>query len=518
MKSLMSGLRPKLIILAGIPTIMLIAVAIITASKFNAYNAEVDLFVKDRIPKGTMIGHLRMNNHAILRYLLATYSSFNNVESRQSNLKNIRVRVDQFDEEFNKFASLPHDAETKTEIEKIRETWKKMSSHIPKVEELFRENNAQANEEAKRIIVEEVAIYSDPLVSSLKTMETSIISGTENNAKHMMAGGQEALKIVLAATCVGFLGALIVGWIMTLNLTKSFTQIIEKISSVSLQVGDSTTQLAAASEQVSASATEAAGSLAETVATMEEMTSIVQANTENGKQASVLASSTQDIALKGEQEIKNLINSIFSIANDSKKIEEITGVIDDIAFQTNLLALNAAVEAARAGDQGKGFAVVAEAVRTLAQRSSVAAKEIADLIKQSVEKIESSSRQATRGGEVLTDIVSSVKKVAELNSNIATSSEEQSRGISQINQAMNQLDQVTQQNAAASQQAAATSHSLAQQSEILKVGVDDLKKTAFGGTENMVMEVANKNKVIPLNFVKPSSPTAESKIKNVNNF
>lgn len=259
---------------------------------------------------------------------------------------------------------------------------------------------------------------------------------------------------------------------------------LQEVTSVLSQTGSQITsasqQIANSSQSLSAAATQQASSLEETVATMEELTSMVRLNTDNSKQAANLASTTRDVAERGERDIKALIYSIQSISADSKKIEEITTVIDDIAFQTNLLALNAAVEAARAGEQGKGFAVVADAVRSLAQRSAEAAKDIADLIKKSVEKIEMGSQQAKQGGVVLTEIVTSVRKVAELNNEIASASDEQSQGISQIGKAMNQLDEVTQGNAAVSEEAAAAAEELSAQSVQLKSSAVSLEQVVFG--------------------------------------
>lgn len=168
------------------------------------------------------------------------------------------------------------------------------------------------------------------------------------------------------------------------------------------------------------------------------------------------------------------------ISQDSKKIEEIIHVIDDIAFQTNLLALNAAVEAARAGEQGKGFAVVAEAVRALAQRSASAAKEINGLIKESVERTEQGSSIADNSGQVLTRIVSSVNKVVTLNKEIAQASNEQSQGISQISKAMNQLDQASQSNAASSEEIAATAGEIEHRAAELQSQVRILSAEVLG--------------------------------------
>lgn len=278
------------------------------------------------------------------------------------------------------------------------------------------------------------------------------------------------------------------GGVVAMTLASVFVRgpvaTLQEVTSVLSQTGSQITsasqQIANSSQSLSAAATQQASSLEETVATMEELTSMVRLNTDNSKQAANLASTTRDVAERGERDIKALIYSIQSISADSKKIEEITTVIDDIAFQTNLLALNAAVEAARAGEQGKGFAVVADAVRSLAQRSAEAAKDIADLIKKSVEKIEMGSQQAKQGGVVLTEIVTSVRKVAELNNEIASASDEQSQGISQIGKAMNQLDEVTQGNAAVSEEAAAAAEELSAQSVQLKSSAVSLEQVVFG--------------------------------------
>jgi methyl-accepting chemotaxis protein len=216
------------------------------------------------------------------------------------------------------------------------------------------------------------------------------------------------------------------------------------------------------------------------VASLEELSSMVQMNSDNAKQAASLSLTSREAAEKGQKEMSILIDSMSKISQSSKKIEEIIHVIDDIAFQTNLLALNAAVEAARAGEQGKGFAVVAEAVRSLAQRSASAAKDITHLIKESVNQVSDGGRLAQNSGEVLNNIVTSVKKVSDLNNEIATASSEQTAGIQQISKAMNQLDHSSQSNAASAEKVADASaeiNGLAQTS--LKLTLE-LNKVIYG--------------------------------------
>ncbi|QDK39813.1 hypothetical protein DOE51_14760 [Bdellovibrio sp. NC01] len=287
-------------------------------------------------------------------------------------------------------------------------------------------------------------------------------------------------QTLLIVSILGVSAGLAMSILFAGKLSKSLLNVSEDLAQGSERVSTASQQIASTAATLSQSSSSQAASLEETVATLEELTSMVRLNTDNAKQAASLASATRDVAIKGESEIKTLISSIQGIAADSKKIAEITTVIDDIAFQTNLLALNAAVEAARAGEQGKGFAVVAEAVRNLAQRSSESAKVIATLINDSVGKIENGANQASVGGKVLEEIVTSIRKVSDLNSEIATASEEQSSGIVQISQVMNQLDQVTQQNASASQESAASAEELSEQSKSLKDGVATLTSVVTG--------------------------------------
>jgi methyl-accepting chemotaxis protein len=225
--------------------------------------------------------------------------------------------------------------------------------------------------------------------------------------------------------------------------------------------------VSAGTDDLSVRTEEQASSLEETASSMEEMTSTVKQNADNAGQANQLAIAARDQAEKGGAVVDSAVKAMEQINDASRKIADIIGVIDDIAFQTNLLALNAAVEAARAGEQGRGFAVVASEVRSLAGRSATAAKEIKGLIQDSVSKVEDGSALVTQSGQALGQIVTSVKKVSDIVAEIAAASREQSAGIEQVNTAVMQMDEMTQQNAALVEQATAASQSMAGQAGAL---------------------------------------------------
>ena len=226
-------------------------------------------------------------------------------------------------------------------------------------------------------------------------------------------------------------------------------------------------EIAAGNLDLSKRTEEQAASLEETASSMEELTSTVKQNAENARQANQLALGASSVAVKGGKVVGNVVGTMSSINESSRKIVDIISVIDGIAFQTNILALNAAVEAARAGEQGRGFAVVATEVRNLAQRSAAAAKEIKTLIGDSVEKVGVGTKLVDDAGKTMEEIVASVKRVTDIMSEITSASEEQSQGIEQVNQAIAQMDQVTQQNAGLVEEAAAAAELLRSQVRIV---------------------------------------------------
>ena len=266
------------------------------------------------------------------------------------------------------------------------------------------------------------------------------------------------------------------------HLMASLKRTVEQLNGIARQIKGASDAVGSAAEEIaqghadlSSRTEEQASSLEQTAASMEQMTATVSQNAENAKKANQHASAASDVAERGGQAVGAVVSTMTGISASSKKIADIIGVIDGIAFQTNILALNAAVEAARAGEQGRGFAVVASEVRSLAQRSAAAAKEIRQLISDSVGRIDAGSKQVAEAGKTMGEIVESVRRVNSLIAEISAASQEQSQSLTQVSDTVQQLERVTQQNAAMVEQATAASASLEEQAASLTRAVGSFK-------------------------------------------
>jgi methyl-accepting chemotaxis protein len=383
--------------------------------------------------------------------------------------------------------------------------------YIAAREEVLAMKKDGKEEEAKKFTDEHLSPVLESYVSNIDTLtqyQAKILSNENNNLVSTFDNG----KILLGAlTCLATLMGVASALLITRSLLKQLggepgyaAKIAESIASGDLTMAINTKQndrssllfsiksmcdslvdivgqiragtdaIATASGQIASgnldlsSRTEGqASALQETASSMEELTSTVKQNSDNARQANQLAQSASVVAIKGGSVVAQVVDTMGSINESSKKIVDIISVIDGIAFQTNILALNAAVEAARAGEQGRGFAVVAAEVRTLAQRSAAAAKEIKALIGDSVEKVDIGAKLVHQAGTTMDEVVASVKRVTDIIGEITTAGNEQTSGIDQINQAIMQIDDMTQQNAALVEEAAAAAKSMQEQSENL---------------------------------------------------
>jgi methyl-accepting chemotaxis protein len=384
------------------------------------------------------------------------------------------------------------------EINKVRDTYQATRNDI------FKLKKAGNVDQAKKMVDEKLlplyTAYTDTVTKFRDMQRQEITNSAAAVNDHYVASRN--LLIILGVVELGLGGVL--AWLLTLSITRPLTQAVSIAETVAAgdlsstivadgndetaqllialrtmndnllkivgQVRMGTDTIATASSQIasgnldlSGRTEQQAGSLEETASAMEELTSTVKQNADNARQANQLAVSASEVAIQGGNVVGQVVDTMGSINASSRKIVDIISVIDGIAFQTNILALNAAVEAARAGEQGRGFAVVASEVRSLAQRSSAAAKEIKTLIDDSVAKVDVGSKLVQQAGETMNEVVVSVKRVTDIVGEISSASQEQSTGIGQVGQAITQMDEATQQNAALVEQAAAAAQSLQDQ-------------------------------------------------------
>jgi methyl-accepting chemotaxis protein len=472
------GIKGKLFVVMLIPILSTCLTTWIVHAEFDHLGSKLDNVYGVLLPDTDRLGRMNTSRAQLGFYLWAAYGNPQGSKNRQDFIEKTENSLARYQEDQKAYESVEFQTEEAKNYEVVRQEkddFAKLTKDI--VEEL----KAGHDENVFKMLNEsnwrtEMTHIKGALEANVKFFTESAVK-LDVEQKHSRQVGM-LLLLGLGAVSILIIGTL-VGWVSA-KLTKSIAETSEVLSGTVKEVSSAIEQLSAAGTTLSTSTSTSASSLQETVASVEELSSTVLHNSENAKQAAELSATSKESAQVGEAEIRNLIESMKDISNSSHKIEDITNVIDDIAFQTNLLALNAAVEAARAGDQGRGFAVVAEAVRSLAQRSSVAAKDISGLIRESVLKIERGVKIADKSGEALGVIVRSVNQVSDLNKEISEASQEQSKGISQISLAMNQLDQSVQTNAASAEEVASTSTEIASQAEKMQIVMERLHAVIFG--------------------------------------
>lgn len=482
------GLRLKLLLLILFPVVMIASLSFLALSEVETITASLKESSLGLVPRATLTGEMDESIQKIGRTIwLANASSGNKKEIE--NAKKLRRQVfEDFENAIKEYEEIPKSEKIKELFKPISAAEKELKIVTDEVLAAMELNTQQSKQDAYELSVQKYRPISDKIEQTLNEIKDLRNKYTKVTVEESLNSASHSRLIVLAI-CSLSIGLLVIfGMILVYTLVNTLSGISYRISASGKQVAAVSEQLSNASQTLSSSVNEAASSLEETVASLEELSSMVKQNADNAKEAGTLSQSARGAAEEGEKEIKELIIAMNEISHSSKKIEDIINVIDDIAFQTNLLALNAAVEAARAGEQGKGFAVVADAVRNLAQRSAAAAKDITNLIKDSVSKVERGSQIGEKSGVVLKNIVTSVAKVADLNGEISIASQEQANGIAQIGQAMNQLDQATQGNAASAEEAAAASEEMSAEASTLK---DEMSTLIFIVEGNTALEEPN---------------------------
>ena len=342
-----------------------------------------------------------------------------------------------------------------------------VAGNMRRANEQATENVELAQSEIAKLSWASAITFAIAIALALLTL-TSMVRPLRELVEHFKAIGNGDLNRTVSATRKDEIGQALKGLSdMQDKLRGLIGQIRTAVDSINTGAGE----IAKGNADLSQRTEEQASSLEETASSMEELTSTVKQNADNARQANELSSSARDVATRGGDTARRAMESMKAITTSADKIGEIITVIDGIAFQTNILALNAAVEAARAGEQGRGFAVVAGEVRNLAQRSAAAAKEIKSLIAEDSETIQAGSELVMAAGQTMEEIVTQVKHVSDLISEIAAASDEQSSGIEQVNTAVSQMDEVTQQNASLVEEAAAAAESLEEQAQELAEAV-----------------------------------------------
>ncbi|HXA47125.1 MAG TPA: methyl-accepting chemotaxis protein [Burkholderiaceae bacterium] len=495
---------------AGFATVlMLLAITtVIGITKMSELNAGTENLVQQNWAKAKLANIALDNIRGSIARIFEAVASTDDAQTAAA-IQRLRANSAAFDDAIAKIEPLIKTTEGKARVANEKDIRNRYFASYGKVLDLLKSGSKEdASKLAYGETYKEMHELADVLREEIKSQETQFEAAGEKSVQTFETARMEIIIIGIVAILLGLGLAFFITRSITVPLQNAL-QVAETVAA-----GDLTSQIDATSQDETgkllhalremnanlakivgevrcgtesmagscaeiasgnmdlSSRTEAqAGSLEETSSSMEELTSTVKQNADNARQANQLALSASEVAVKGGSVVSEVVSTMGSINESSKKIVDIISVIDGIAFQTNILALNAAVEAARAGEQGRGFAVVAAEVRNLAQRSASAAKEIKALIGDSVEKVDIGSRLVDQAGVTMNEIVESIKRVTDIMGEITAASQEQTSGIEQINQAIIQMDQVTQQNAALVEEAAAAAGSLQDQSSHLAKSV-----------------------------------------------
>jgi len=491
----------------GVLLLLMVVILIIGFSALADQNHNADFTINDTYPKVAMV-------QEISYIALDTNRQTRNLIINKDEQKLVKYK-EALNTDFSKISAnlekLDHMISTDKERElfnKIKATQAAFSDYIDSVVVVAMTNDKDA---AVNALYSEKyktqAAYFDALKNMVDLQEKTMKDGGE----HTNSVYHRGITLMTILGVIALVAGVVVSWMMTKKLLKQLggepdyaVSITEKIAQGDLSTGielhrddkssllyairamrdrlaqivgdvregteaitSASGQIAAGNLDLSARTESQASSLEETAASMEQLTATVKQNAENARQANQMAVSASDVAIKGGTVVSQVVDTMSSINDSSKKIVDIIGVIDSIAFQTNILALNAAVEAARAGEQGRGFAVVAAEVRNLAQRSAAAAKEIKILIGDSVEKVANGTKLVDHAGSTMDEVVASVKRVSDIIAEITSASQEQTAGIDQVNVAIIEMDNVTQQNSALVEEAAAAAASMQDQANKL---------------------------------------------------
>jgi len=490
---------------------LLVFISLTAIFNMSSMNGVTETLVKQDFVETKLATDALDNVRGSIARIFEIVSTTNDDAAKEAK-ERLKANTSKFDEDIADLGKMVSTQEGKDILDKIKDSRGRYVTSYEKTIALVSSNREDASKLAFGETYKELHSFADGLRSMVDHQQKNF---TKNGELSMETYSSSRTKMIVYSLVAIVLGVVAAWWI-TRSITTPINQavsIAQTIASGDLtkefaaetsdetgkliqalhdmngnlvnivsEVHVGTETIASATSQISqgnmdlSSRTEAqASALEETASSMEELTSTVRQNADNARQADKLAQQASEVAIKGGDAVSQVVSTMEAINESSKKIVDIISVIDGIAFQTNILALNAAVEAARAGEQGRGFAVVASEVRNLAQRSAAAAKEIKELIGDSVEKVDTGSRQVHVAGSTMNEVVKSIKQVTDIMGEITSASHEQSQGIDQINTVIIEMDTTTQQNSALVEEAAAASKALSDQTNMLMQVVSAFK-------------------------------------------
>lgn len=478
----LKGIGAKLTVLVLVPIIAFFAANFFAYIYFSDLGEQLTKANEVRAPQIQYAGEMVTQSTAIARFIWTAIGT-EKMDEKKSVQERLRKSKDSFEAALYEYEKLPQNEQRKLEFEEVKRDWKKISEQFPKIEQGILLDSGNELSEFKKYLASDIRPLINGIDSKLLKISGERLADMKKVALEERAKIAEIKSLMLWLSLgLGFaIGTL--AFVQINSLIGILKRMSQALIDASLTVKSNTASLATASLQVASSATESASGIEEIVATMEEMNSLVKRGSESFGVAAQLSKDSLHSAVKGEEEIGQLILSMKEIASSSQKISEMLSVIDDIAFQTNLLSLNAAVEAARAGEHGKGFAVVADAVRSLAARSAQSAKEIEQMVSITQHNIEVGVKNADRGSEVLRLIVNSAEKVGNLTEESTQASQEQALGINQVSLAMNTMDTSVQQNAAAAEEVSASAKVLEDEALQVEGLAQELHVLIYGSTK-----------------------------------
>lgn len=458
------SLRVKLFGIALLSALVTAVVAFVSYKSLDGVGNQFEVVSNDTIPKLELLAEM---NREFLSIRISLRSlglpALSEVQLKGFTAETNK-HINKFEELQTAYLKLTFDPKYDGYNEKLKSQWLKFKDVGARALKHIQEGDTQS---AHAIFLKDCPETAELFNAMLIEINNLLEADTEVQQKAVASTTASANFWSILIGALGTVLALFFGLLYSAKLSKDLSRITDGVSQSAQESSATSQQLSGASQTMAELTSESAASLQHTVASMTEFDSMVKVNSKNALQASQLSQESLSMADHGVETATLLTQSISELLASSKKIEDITLLIDDISFQTNLLALNAAVEAARAGEQGKGFAVVADAVRSLAQKSAASAKEISELIKTTANKTQLSAEMAQKSGESLQTISLQVKKVSDLNREIAQACEEQSNGISQINKALQNIDSASLKNASISGEVANRSKELLHQSELL---------------------------------------------------